>query len=107
MFIYFAPKVHFDRQLEKAVRRTEQLNTTARLTGKTDQVDGPVLHFQRFDQFEYSKIDLSVCTLAQLLSPTKALFFVSNLNTVKVVFRLCRGSVRILTIFLLTNYEFY
>ena len=36
-----------------------------------DQLDRPVLYFQSFDQFAYSRIDLSVCTLSQPPSPTK------------------------------------
>ena len=40
----------------------------------TDQLDGPVLFIWSLGQFAYSKIFLLVCTLSQLLSPTKALF---------------------------------
>ena len=39
----------------------------------TNQLDGSVLYFWSFGQVSYSKIDLSVCALPQLPSPTKAL----------------------------------
>ena len=42
-------------------------------TSWTDQLDGPVLFTWRLGQLAYSKIDLSVCILLQLPSPTKAL----------------------------------
>ena len=40
----------------------------------SNQPDGPVLLIWGLGQFAYSKIFLSVCTLSQLPSPTKALF---------------------------------
>ena len=39
-----------------------------------DQLDSPVFYIWSLGQFTYSKIDLSVCMLSQLPSPTKALF---------------------------------
>ena len=56
----------------------ERLDGSAGQTNWMDQLDGPVLFTSSLDQFAYSKInkiDLSVCTLSQLPSPTKALFF--------------------------------
>ena len=52
----------------------DQLDRPAGRTSWTDQLDGPVLFIWSLGQFAYSKIDLSVCTLLQLPSPTKALF---------------------------------
>ena len=46
-----------------------------------NQLDGPVLFIWSLGQFAYSKIGLSVCTLSQLPSPTKALFFNNGNST--------------------------
>ena len=54
---------------------TDQLDGPAERTSCTDQLDGPVLFILRLGQFAYSKIKVSVCTLSQLPSPTKALLF--------------------------------
>ena len=48
---------------------------SARQNSWTDQLDGPVLFIWSLGQFAYLKTDLSVCTLSQLPSPTKALFY--------------------------------
>ena len=53
---------------------TDQLDRPAGQISWTDLLDGPVLFNWSLGQFAYSKIDLSVCTLSQLPSPTKALF---------------------------------
>ena len=53
--------------------RTDQLDGPTERTNWTDQLDGPVFSIWSLDQFAFSKIDLSVCTLSQLQSPTKAL----------------------------------
>ena len=53
---------------------TYQLVGPAGRTSWTDQLDRPVLFIWSLGQFAYSKIFLSVCTLSQLPSPTKALF---------------------------------
>ena len=53
---------------------TNQLDGPAGWTSWMDQLDRPVLLFWSLGQFAYWKIDLSVCTLSQLLSPMKALF---------------------------------
>ena len=45
-------------------------------------LDGPVLYIWSLGQFAYSKIDVSVCTLSQLPSPTNALF--SFLNDLEI-----------------------
>ena len=42
------------------------------------KLDGPVLSILSLGQFTYSKIDLSVFTLLQLPSPTKALFSIKG-----------------------------
>ena len=51
-------------------------------TSWTDQLDRPAGRTSSFiwslGQFAYSKIFLSVCTLSQLPSPTKALFFMNS-----------------------------
>ena len=52
-----------------------QLVHPAGWTSWTDKLDRPVLFIWSLGQFAYSKIFLSVCTLSQLPSPTKALFF--------------------------------
>ena len=58
---------------------TDQLDApagrTSLRTSWTDQLDRPVLFIWSLGQFQYSKIFLSVCTLSQLPSPTKALFW--------------------------------
>ena len=54
---------------------TDQLDGPARRTSWMDQQDRPVLFIWSLGQFAYSKTILSVCTLSQLPSPTKALFF--------------------------------
>ena len=54
---------------------TDKLEGPAGWTSWTDQLDGPVLYTWSLGQFAYLKIDVSVCTLSQLLSPMKALFF--------------------------------
>ena len=46
-------------------------------TSWTDQLDRPVLFIWSLGQFAYSRIFLSVCTLSQLLSPTKALLIIA------------------------------
>ena len=43
-----------------------QLNESAGWTSWKDQLDGPVLFTWSLEQFEYSKINISVCTLSQL-----------------------------------------
>ena len=43
-------------------------------TSWTDQLDGLGLYIWSLGQFAYLKIDVSVCILSQLPSPTKALF---------------------------------
>ena len=55
-----------------------QLDRSAGRTSWTNQLDGPVLFTWSLGQFAYSKIGLSVCTLSQLPSPTKALFFLTR-----------------------------
>ena len=52
----------------------KEMDGPAGRTSWTDQLDGPVLYIRSLGQFAYSKIDISVCTLSQLPSPTKALF---------------------------------
>ena len=54
--------------------KTNQLDGSARRISWTDHLDGPVLFTWSLSQFAYSKIDLSICTLSQLPSPTEALF---------------------------------
>ena len=64
-------------QLDRPAKQTSwtnQLDRPAGRTNFTDQLDGPVLFIWSLGQFAYSKIFLSVCTLSQLPSPTKALF---------------------------------
>jgi len=56
----------------------DRLDGPAEQTSWTDQLDGPVLSILRFGQFAYLKINVSVCTLSQLPSPTKALFGINN-----------------------------
>ena len=51
------------------------LDGSAKWVYLTDQLDGSVLYIWSLSQFAYSKIDLSVCTLPQLPSPKKNLFF--------------------------------
>ena len=57
-----------------AICNMDQLDRPAGWINWTDQLDGPVLYNRKLGQFAYSMIDLSVCKLSQLLSPTKALF---------------------------------
>ena len=62
-------------------------------TSWTDQLDGPVLFTLSLGQFAYSKIDLSVCTLSQLRSPTKALFRAEKNSEIKKCgYRQCWGT---------------
>ena len=72
-----AGRTSWTYQLEGPAGRTswtDQLDGPAGPTGWTDQLDGPVLFIWSLGQFAYSKIFLSVCTLSQLPSPTKAFF---------------------------------
>ena len=72
-------------------RWTDQLDGPAGRTSWTDQLDGPVLFIWSLGQFAYSKIDLLVCTLSQLLSPTKALF--RKLNEICIKFKMFNNAV--------------
>ena len=60
---------------------TDQLDRPAGRTSWTAQLDEPVLLIWSLGQFDYSKIFLSVCTLSQLPSPTKALLIVDKFSS--------------------------
>ena len=58
----------------RQISQMDQHGRSAKRLSQTDQLDGPVLFKVSIIQFAYLKIDLSVCTSLQLLSPPKALF---------------------------------
>ena len=72
-----ASQTSWTDQLDRPDKQTswmDQLDRPAGRTSWTDQLDGPAGQTSWTDQFAYSKIDLSVCIVSRLPSPTKALF---------------------------------
>ena len=75
--------------------KTNHMDRSAKSVYWRDDLDGPVLLIWNYGLFIYSKIALSVCTLSQLLSLTKALLSgdrmlplpLTNLNDIWEIFQ--------------------
>ena len=68
---------------------TDQLDGPVGRTSWTDQLEGPVLFIWSLGQFAYLKIFLSVCTLSQLRSLTKVLFYLLYVTCYLIIAILC------------------
>ena len=82
------------------------VNGSTSLTSWTDQLDGPTGRtsslYLAIGQFTYSKIDkieLSVCTLSQLPSPTKGRIPKKSQEHVIIVYTVFRGKIKIVDLF--------